>query len=365
MELKIDKEHRMNDSKMLWHMDRVKKYFDEGKRIPPILMDVGATKFCNIRCVYCIGQYQKMSSAQLSKRAIVDLFETSPKIGIKAIALIGDGEPTLNPHIYEAMNAGKNNGLDICTTTNGVLLDDDDKIRNVLRNCTWMKYSLSAGTREGYKEIHRVDKFDTVVRNIERMVELKEKGNYKCEVGLQSVYVPGLMDKEMIEESKLAIRLGVDHFLIKQCSLPEKNNKVADVKFEHKQYLEEKIIETLKECESMSTEKTKIIPKWVLMNQEQGNKPYESCLASPFLPQISGNGKMYPCGRLFINDKYLMGDIEKQSIKEIIESERYWEVIDMMKKFKVDVDCVGCCRQDKINEFCDEYVNTPKGVNFI
>ena len=82
MENKIDKEHRMNDSKMLWHMDRVKKYFDKGERIIPLLMDVGATKFCNVKCVYCIGQYQKMSKDMLSRNAIVDLFERSPKIAV-------------------------------------------------------------------------------------------------------------------------------------------------------------------------------------------------------------------------------------------------------------------------------------------
>ena len=52
-------------------------------------------------------------------------------------------------------------------------------------------------------------------------------------------------------------------------------------------------------------------------------------------------------------------------MSEIIESDKYWEIIEKMKTFNVHKDCKGCCRQDRINEFLWDYVNPPKGINFI
>ena len=44
---------------------------------------------------------------------------------------------------------------------------------------------------------------------------------------------------------------------------------------------------------------------------------------------------MYSCGMFFSGAKYeqdfLMGDLNKQTFKEIIESDRYWNIVDKVK----------------------------------
>ena len=61
------------------------------------------------------------------------------------------------------------------------------------------------------------------------------------------------------------------------------------------------------------------------------------------------------------------GNLEKYSLQEIIESERYWTIIESLEtKHEVGKDCKGMCRQEMTNIFCDEYVNKrPMGINFI
>jgi len=361
---KIDLDHRMNDTKLLWHMDRVEDLFDKGKRIVPIHIDMGIAKFCNIRCVYCYGENQEQSKEFIQREPLIDLVSTAKDIGIKSIGFIGDGEPTVNPYMHEAL---KKSTCDMAISTNGVLLDTDEKRRNVLENCTWMRFNISAGTRDGYKKIHSVDRFDKVVENIKSMVKLKKDNNYKCEIGLQSVYVPGMMDRDMIEESSLAVTLGVDYFLIKQCSLPDGNLRVGQVEFDVNDYDSQRVKAILQACESMSTKETKIIPKWALMEQK-GKRPYNGCLGIPLLIQISGNGDVYPCGQMFQKEKYkdyFIGNIHDTPFRELVKTERYWEVMKKMKKFNVHKDCAGACRQDKVNEFCYNYVNRPRGINFI
>ncbi len=366
MKHKIDIEHRMSDTKLLWHMDRVRAFYDRGERITPILINIGATKKCNLRCVYCYGIFQQRKNAIIEREPLLKLFEHAPKLGVRSMEIIGDGEPTLNPHIYDAMDIGKKNGLDMAFSTNGVLLDSDEKRENVLRNCVWMRFNLSAGTREGYKKIHNYDGFDKVTENASRMIELKKEKEYGCEIGLQAVYVPWLMNKEMIEESKLAVRLGVDYLVIKQCSLPDGNEGVADVKFNVDDYDNPKIVRILKRCEGMSTEDTKIIVKWSHLEQK-GRRPYNRCVDVPLLFQVSGDGKCYPCGYLFGNEKFCYGDLNKNSLEEILSSEKYWGIVkQMIEEFDVHKDCKGSCRHDKCNEFIWNYLNNkPKGINFI
>jgi len=354
----------MDGTKILWHMDRVRQFYDEGKRIMPILINIGATKKCNANCVYCYGTFQgKDQVSSIARKPLLDLFSSAPRLGVKALEIIGDGEPTLNPHIYDAMNIGKKQGLDMAFSTNGILLDNEEKRNNVLRNNKWMRFNLSAGTKEGYKKIHRVNQFDKVIDNIKEMVKLKDIHRYPCEIGLQAVYVPGLMDKEMIEESKLAISLGVDYLVIKQCSLPE-DGKVSDVSFDVSDYDKPEIQNLLKECESLSTNKTDIKVKWNFMAMGK-KRPYDHCVDAPLIFQVSGNGKCYPCGYLFGNDEYEYGDLNEQSLEEILNSKKYWKIIDKMKKFDVHNDCEGCCRHDAINEFIWNYLDKPRWVNFI
>ena len=355
----------MDGTKILWHMDRVREFYDEGKRISPLLINLGASKKCNANCIYCYGNFQgKDQVSSIAREPLLNLFSSAAGLGVKAIEIIGDGEPTLNPHIYDAMDAGKKEGLDMAFSTNGILLNDDEKRENVLRNNKWMRFNLSAGTKEGYKKIHRVDQFDRVVDNIKAMVKLKKEKGYECDIGLQAVYVPGLMDEEMIAESKLAVELGVDYLVIKQCSLPE-DGTVADVSFDVKDYDKPEVIKILKDCEAMSTDKTEIVVKWSFM--EIGKKrPYNHCVDVPLLFQVSGNGKCYPCGYLFGDERYEYGDLNKQSLAEILNSERYWGIINkMINEFNVHKDCQGCCRHDEINEFISNYLNKPKGMNFI
>jgi len=367
MQQTTDKERRMDDTKLLWHMNRVIECYDKGKRIAPIHIDVGLTKKCNMACVYCYGFYQNMNGAIISKDALLNnIVRSAAKIGVRSLGFIGDGEPTLNPAVYEALNLGKQLGLSLAISTNGILVNDDYKRDAILRSCEWMRFNISAYTKKGYKLIHRSDKREVVLKNIIDMVKYKKKHNLKCDIGLQMVFNPKLMMKEVIPLAQFAIDSGVDYFVIKQCSLPDKGeSKIAQ--FDINLYNNSNVIKILKKAQAMSTNKTKIIPKWNIINLK-GEKKYDHCYGVQFLPEISGDGGVYPCAYFFggNNPKLCYGNVHKNSLEEIFNSKRYWRIVKYMnKKFNPKTQCKGCCRQDKTNEFISEYLNKPKGINFI
>lgn len=92
----------MDSTKLLWHMDRVHEHYRDNKRIAPIHMDMGVTSTCNSDCVYCYAKHQRHEGEILDRKVFLKFMEDAPKAGLKSLAIIGDGEPTMNPALYDA-----------------------------------------------------------------------------------------------------------------------------------------------------------------------------------------------------------------------------------------------------------------------
>jgi len=360
---------RMHDStKLLYHMDRVIDYYDKGKRIVPVHIDVGLTKRCNMLCQYCYAKFQDLNGAVIQREALIDnLVKSAAKIGVKSLGFIGDGEPTMNPDCFDALSIGKQEGLSMAMSTNGILLDNYFKQKITLDSCEWMRFNISAYTEKGYRSIHKSNKRDVVFKNVRDLVKLKKQIGSKCDIGIQMVFDPTTMLEEVVPLAKFAISSGVDYLVIKQFSQPDIGGDSGMVEFDPKMYSDENVIKVLKEAEDLTTDETDIIPKWNIM-ELQGDKPYDKCLSIPLISEISGDGGLYPCGYFFGGQRQDMcfGNIHDNTLEEILNSDHYWDIIKHLETdFKVGEDCKGQCRQDACNMFIDEYKNKPQGINFI
>lgn len=367
MKAVTDKKRYTDGTKLMWHMDRIIEHYDKGERIAPIHIDCGLTKKCNIRCVFCYAYYQNMTGAVIERDALLsNLVSSAADIGVRSLAFIGDGEPTLNPAYYDALRLGKKRGLSISTSTNGILVDNDDKRAAILESCEWMRFCLSAVSEEGYRRIHRSKQRGKALDSVRKLVEYKHKHNLECDIGIQMVFVPTMMMDEVIPEAQFAIDNGVDYFTIKQCSLPDEG-ETGIVQFDMSEYDKPQVRETLERAESMSTDETDIIPKWNIIDL-RGERNYDHCVGVQLLPEISGDGGFYPCAYFFGgNDpSKSYGNVHDNSLEEIISSKRYWDIVKHMNEnFDPKTECKGCCRQDQTNEFIYEYLHKPQGVNFI
>ncbi len=352
--------YNFDGHKLLYHMDRVYSHYRDGNRIYPLHIDIGATKLCNAKCLYCYGLFQKMTSDIIPKDILINLFADAPGLGIKSITVTGDGEPTLNPAIYKAVVAGKLRGLDIGFATNGIALDEA-QLNILLKSCTWLRFNLSAVSTDSYKKVHGVNQWERVQANIIRAVQLKKKLNLSCTIGLQMVLIPQCID-QVIPEANFALDNKLDYFVIKQFSDPGCSEMNP---FSLSWYDQPGVLSTLRQASLLSNETTKIVPKWGMI-QSKGVRPYNHCVDCPLLFQISGSGKCYPCGYLFGNDEYCYGDLHHQTLKEILDSELYWLLIKKMRyDFDVHTQCKGCCRHDFTNAFIWQYLNPPEHLNFI
>jgi len=349
----------LDGHKLLYHLDRLQAW-QAGKRIAPIHIDMGLTKDCNLRCLYCYGKVQKMDRSCLPPEALLRFMRDAAAVGVKSVSFIGDGEPLMNPAVYEAAKVGAAAGLDLGMGTNGLLLDNAE-LPGFLSRLTYLRFNISAANAKSYQVIHQSGAagFKQALEKIEACVRLKQQNRLPVTIGLQMVLIPECLD-QVVPLAKLGAELGVDYLVIKHCS----DSETGELGIPLEKYPDYR--PWLEEAERCSQPGYQVLVKWKKI-MAAGKKTYDHCLGIPFLLQISGNGDVKPCGFLFPKKGYLMGNIIKQSFSDIFHSDHYWEIVnELATEFDVHSQCGTGCRQDYINGFLWDLVQQrPDHINFL
>lgn len=354
----------MDGHKLYWHLDRVNDWLN-GLRVAPIHIDVGLSKGCNIKCQYCFGVlqgnfYKKGSEVYFPREPLLRYVKEAGELGVRSMAFIGEAEPLLNPYVYDAIVAGTKAGVDISLGTNGILFDTGRAGEEALEHLKWIRFNISAASDAAYRRIHGSKEFHEAVGKIRFCVETKKKKHLMVTVGLQIVLTPLNMD-QVVPLAELGRDMGVDYLVVKQCSDTVENALGVYNKLEEYNNYQD----ILKEAEAVSNTDYDVIVKWEKITNK-GKRNYAQCFGVPFLLYSSGDGRLYPCGAFFeLNEaEYRMGDLVEQSFKEIIESDRYWEVVEKVKKIDVK-QCYSNCKTHHINEFLWTLKHPPDHVNFV
>ena len=344
--LREPQKYLFDGCKLIYHQDKLQDFF-AGKRITPIHIDMGIHKGCNIRCIYCYGIKQVPSAEYIPTDRLLMLAEDAVECGIKSLAIIGDGEPTMNKGLYPFVQHGKKLGLDMSVGTNGLLLTPET-IRILTESLVWLRFNISGVDKYDY--IHGtkggLSRFEAVIRSA-----IRQRGH--CTIGLQMVCIPECFS-EIVPLAQKAKDWGVDYLVIKQYSDPGCKEMSP---FDMQEY--DKATQALRQAEGMSDEKTKIIVKWGAIQDTRnitgsGVWGFDRCTDLPFIFQISGNGNCYPCGYLFGDARYCYGSVIESRLRDILTSNRYWDVIHTIKNMELKNLCRGQCRHCETNKFMDK-----------
>jgi MoaA/NifB/PqqE/SkfB family radical SAM enzyme len=341
----------LDGTKVHWHQDRIKAW-ERGEKFGPITIDMALTRACNYACVFCYAMLQENERHPITVPVMERFLKDCADLGVRGISLVSDGESTLSPAFAYTIKRGHELGISMATGTNGYLLTRD-KVEELLPCLTYLRVNFDAGEPEAYGKIMGVkpEWYHQVVQNIRDMVDIKRKKKLDVTIGMQMVLMPQYGD-QILPLARLAIELEPDYLVIKHCSDDEKGTLGVD----YGKYKD--LYPALREAEAMSNEKTKIVVKWSKIEAE-GTRSYQQCYGPPFILQISGSGLVAPCGMLF-NERYRkfhIGNIVHESFKDIVLSDRYWEVMGYLGSEKFDARrmCGTLCLQHKTNEFLDEY----------
>lgn len=357
--------YRMDSHKLYWHLDRVNQW-QKGERIAPLHLDMGISRGCNMACTYCYGILQGRTGYGADSKDVFNMpaeavkrtFSDAKQIGVRSIALIGEGENTLNPALYDSVEYADSIGLDLGLATNGVKINHD-RLQGLLNGLTWLRVNISAGEKDAYKRVHQVDALERVAKNVEAIVAANNKYGTKCTIGLQMVMTKDNFD-QVIPLAKLGRETGVDYFVVKPCS--DTSDRLLDSPTD--EYGQN--MDIFEKARTYSTDTYSVVPKIAKLSNN-GHKDYSVCHGTKFILAVSANGDVFPCGHWFNfhQDDYRMGNVIETPFADIVSSERYWEVQDRVMRVNVNRDCETNCRQHYVNQFLYNLASPPDHVNFI
>ncbi len=318
----------LDSHKLSYHYDRVKAW-ENGNHIAPISVDMALTRACGAMCSFCYAMVQEpQERANIKTKEALNLLDDFAEIGVKGVSLISDGESTISKAYVPFIQHAAKVGIDVGNATNGWEWEPE-KIDQVLPYLKWVRFTVAAGTPEGYSKImfkgpEHTKVFDRAMSHIKYAVELKKKLKLNVTLGIQMVLMPEFKD-EIIPFSKLAVDLGVDYGVIKHCS----DDEFGSLGVDYSKY--EAMYDLLNQAEKLSNENTKIVIKWSKI-KDKGIPTYNRFYGPEFLLQISGSGLVAPSG-MFFNARYSkfhMGNFTDERFINIFKSDRYRKIMDYL-----------------------------------
>lgn len=324
----------LDSHKLSYHFDRVQAW-ENGEKISPVSVDMALTRACGAMCSFCYAMVQEpQERANIKTKEALNLLDDFAEIGVKAVSLVSDGESTISKAYVPFIQHAAKIGIDVGNATNGWEWEPN-KIDQVLPFLSWVRFTVAAGTPEGYAKImfksaEHTEVFDRAMSHIKYAVDLKKKLNLKVTLGIQMVLMPEFKD-EIIPFAKLAVDLGVDYGVIKHCS----DDELGTLGIDYSKY--ESMYSLITEAEKLSNDKTKIIAKWSKLKDE-GVSSYNRLYGPQFLLQISGSGLVAPSGQFF-NARYSklhMGNFTEERFIDIFKSERYKRIMDYIASQSFD-----------------------------
>mgnify|MGYP001577460213 CR=1 FL=1 len=352
--------YRIDSHKLIYQVARVNDWLN-GKIIYPIYSEISPSGSCNHRCSFCALDFMEYQKRYLDTAILNERLSEMAKLGLKSVMYGGEGEPLLHGQIAEIINHTKKCGIDAALTTNAVLLKESLSDR-ILGDMEWIKVSIGAGTKETYSKIHRAKEsdFDIVIKNMSYAARIKQKNGYRCTFGMQILLLPDNKN-EVLLLSKIAMNIGMDYLVVKPYSQHplSKTKRYMDIKYNEQMNLYD-------ELQELNTDNFSIIFRLNTMKKwDESVKAYSRCLALPFWSYIDSGGNVWGCSVYLGDERFLYGNINKNSFKEIWEGEKRKKSLEWVRNELDACQCRINCRMDEINLYLWDLKNPPEHVNFI
>lgn len=158
-------------------------------RFPPHI-DIEPTMLCNMKCSMCFQQH-----LDISKEGYLD-FELYKKIvdecsinRLYSIRLCHRGEPLMHPRIVDMVKYAKDKGIkEVFTLTNGLLLEEQLIKRLYAAGLDWLQLSID-GTYDVYEKIRKPARFEDIYSKVKLLHKIrKQQGRLRPILWIQSLW---------------------------------------------------------------------------------------------------------------------------------------------------------------------------------
>lgn len=191
-----------------------------GRLAAPLVVDLDPTTVCDLACPECISA-DVLHHGQISSDRIVELAGELARSGVRAVVLIGGGEPLLHRSIDRVTRVLHEAGIALGLVTNGTMIGHH--LDALAERLDWVRVSVDAGTRETYDRFRpgrrRTGVFPLVVSNMRRYAERKRGRLGYSFLLMQRFAADGSVTDtnyhEVFEAGRLAKEIGCDYFELK------------------------------------------------------------------------------------------------------------------------------------------------------
>lgn len=346
---------QFSSDKILKHLDRINDWL-AGRNPPAITVELDMTNICNHRCPECVVNYFRTADGSfLSGRQAKNIIIQLTRNKIRGLIFTGGGEPLCNPYTLKAVELARSKGLDLGFITNGSLLNDNSA-KVILNNCTWVRISLDAGSPEVFKLSHGLGNsdFDKVVNNIQLLVKTKKKLRSECVIGVGFLTSDNSVS-DMVKATRLAKGMEVDYLQFRPMQIHRGGRFGYHWTDVHRE---------IDECLKYSGNGFKVLyskHKYEMAHDPKFGRNYGVCYGHQFASVISASAKMYICCHTRGYNKYCIGDLTKNSYKDIWNSKKRMTVVK-----KIDFrDCIPLCRDNTFNQILWNIKEPREHANFL
>jgi MoaA/NifB/PqqE/SkfB family radical SAM enzyme len=329
-------------------IDKIKKIkFKKGSE-SPFVVELDPTTQCNLNCLGCISG-ELLNQQYFSSERLLKLGKELVDNDIKAVILIGGGEPLCHPAIGDLIEFLGENDVKIGLTTNGVLIDK--YIDVISKYCTWTRVSVDAGTEQMYKYLrpHKSGKslFNKVISNMRMLAESKTGRlgySFLIRTDADGFNITKTNIFELYDAAKLAKNIGCDYFEAK----PSYNMNHFLVM--HKKDYMGKAKTEIDKLSNLEDDKFRILKsinlEFTLKNKLNIQpKNYHGCPVSELRTLITPSG-VYVCPYFRGRKDMCIGDLQNSEFYDMWNGQQRAEVMERLDPQK---DCKMHCIRHKSN----------------
>ncbi len=318
----------------------------------PLVVELDTTEVCNFACPGCISEDLVSNKTSFSNERLLELGKEFYECGVKAVILIGGGEPLAHPKVGELIDYLGQHDIHVGITTNGYFIDR--YMDTIARYSKWTRISMDAGTAATFDKLRPgkdgKSKFDHVVDNMRKLAKIKTGTlgfSYLIRTEADGFGITSNVD-EIYDACKLARDIGCDYFEVKPSYSYSGGQDHALVK--HSKDQMDKAREQVARLNELETDTFRVIKAINLEDsfncvETKQDKDYHRCVVSDLRTLIAPSG-VYVCPYWRGKDKFRIGNAHNQSLSEIWQSDRRKEVMEFADPTVV---CGFHCLRDQSN----------------
>ncbi len=270
----------------------------------PVEYIVETTAKCNLYCPMCPRETHKQPKEDMTDEIFERLVQEARGTG-EHMMLIGLGEPFMDRKIFDRIEYCERHGIATLLSTNGTFLDEKTAARLLDSPLAHITLSFDGASKETFEHYRKGARFEKVRDNFVRFARMKHARRSRLQVVVQMVRMPGNAHEAGEFRRFWSAIEGVDQVRVKE-------------------------------------DETNLVQPEAAHAGARGRRCHYLWRGAMY---IKHDGRVYPCCQSYMLDGAPVGDLRRQSLPEIFNSEAMRELRRLHASGRAgEVDmCARCC----------------------